>query len=278
VRGVAARLPRHSFSLALAAAVLALAAVAHADGRDARVGGAKPQPRFAYRYIYSSRLVARTAQSYGWNLIDVSSKDEVDALPYGTRGLVWVGDWNNATCSWEISDARLTSKVVSMVGDRKVVGFYFSDEPDPIACPGAPRRHGQRSALIRRLDPAAFTVMVVRSNTATSASEVKLWGGAATYVGLDPYPCEKGEACDFTRMTRMIQAADSAHIAYWGVQQAFADYHWRWPTAAELTRIGAIWKASNATGSMTFAWKWKNSRLAPHPALLAVLRRFNRSG
>jgi hypothetical protein len=277
VRAVTAR-PRHSLTLVIAAAVLALAAVAQADGRDARVAGAKPQPRFAYRYIYSSRLVARTAQSYGWNLIDVSSKGEVDALPSGTRGLVWVGDWNNATCRWEISDARLKSKVASMVGDRKVAGFYVSDEPNPIACPDAPRRHRQRSALIRRLDPAAFTVVVVRSNTETSPSEVRLWSGAATYVGLDPYPCETGKACDFTRMTRMIQAADDAHIAYWGVLQAFAYYDWRWPTAAELTRIGAIWKASNATGSMTFAWKWKNSRLAPHPGLLAVLRRLNRSG
>jgi hypothetical protein len=259
----------------VAAAVLALGAVAQADGRTGRVGAAKP--RFAYRYLYSSRLVARTAVSYGWNLIDVSSKDEVDVLPPGAKGLVWVGDWNNTSCSWEVSDAKLTKKVMSMVGDPKVVGFYFSDEPNPVACPDAPRRHVQRSALIRRLDPSVFTVMVARSNTDTSASELRLWRGAATYVGLDPYACDVGKACNFARITRMIRAADKAHIAYWGVLQAFADYDWRWPTPAELTRIASIWKASNAKGSMTFAWKWSDSRLALHPKLLAELRRFNRS-
>ncbi len=232
-----------------------------------------------YRYLYSSRHVARTAAADGWNLIDVSSKAEADIVPAGTRALVWIGDWDNDTCAWTMSDAELTRIVRSMVGDRKVVGYYFSDEPDPFACPSAPAAHAARSRLIRRIDPSKFTLLVIGSNAdPATLKQIPLWRGAATYVGLDPYPCYSGKRCDFRWVQRVIAAADRAHLRYWGVVQAFRGSGWRWPTQAELAHLISIWATSHEQGSMTFAWRWRGHVLNTHPGLVSLLRQFNRDG
>jgi hypothetical protein len=246
-------------------------------------GGATAKPAaatrpFAYRYLFSSSHVAKTAVAYGWNLIDVSGKSEADALPRGTRALLWVGDWSNDSCTWQISDADLTRQVRATANDKHVAGYYYSDEPDPVACPDAPAQHMARSKLIRGLAPAKFTVMVASSNSDSSPAELPLWRGAATFVGIDPYPCYRAKPCDFGDVTRMIRAADRAHIRYWGVLQAFGDDGWRWPTASELTTLTGIWGRSHAEGSMTFSWTWDGQSLAGKPNLLRVLREFNRGG
>ena len=118
-----------------------------------------------YRYIYNSGPDQDGAAANGWNLLDAGSKSTADALPTGTKGLVWVGDYDNTSCDWEVPDAALTDDVNSMIGDPKVAGYFFSDEPDPFACPTAPDQHKARSALIKSLDPSKFTVIVLDMNS-----------------------------------------------------------------------------------------------------------------
>ena len=67
-----------------------------------------------YRFTYGNGTAAITTGSYGWNLADVGGKSAADALPAGMKGLVWVGDYDNSTCNWQMSDATLTTKVKSM--------------------------------------------------------------------------------------------------------------------------------------------------------------------
>ncbi len=231
-----------------------------------------------YRYIVDSGPDQAAAARHGWNLLDVSSKEEADTLPRGTRGLVWVGDYDNSTCRWEVSDAELRRRLAGMAADARIAGFYISDEPDPYACPSAPAQHRARSALIHSLVPRAFTFMVVDSNSgAQTLSQMRLWGNATDYVGLDPYPCRVGAPCDYGWITSVIRAADRAGLRYFGVVQAFAGEAWRWPTPAEERHMLAQWSASHEAGYMTFAWRWGGHDLASRPALLAVLERFNRT-
>jgi len=234
-------------------------------------------PRSRYRYIYNSGPNQAGAASNAWNLLDVGSKSGADALPTGTKGLVWVGDYDNGSCSWEMSDADLTAEVTSAIGDPKIAGYFFSDEPDPNACPTAVAAHKSRSALIHSIDPNKFTVMVADMNSdQASLDQIPLWKGAATYVGLDPYPCRPNEPCDYSWIRQVIAAADAAGLSYWGVAQAFDDSNWRWPTPAEEGRMLTQWALSKQRGYMTFAWTWNGNDLTSQPRLLRVLRLYNK--
>jgi Calcineurin-like phosphoesterase len=259
-------------SLAVCAAAVVLAAPA--AGSSERVS---PRPHaFPFRYLIDSGSGQAAAAGYGWNLLDVSSKAEADALPRGTRGLVWVGDYDNTTCSWEVTDAQLRQRLAGTAGDRRIAGFFFSDEPDPYACPQAPAQHRARSQLIHSLDPGAFTVMLMDSNSGPQTIEqMPLWTGVSDYIALDPYPCYQGKPCRYGWITSVIRAANRAGLPYWGVAQAFADTTWRWPTAGEEQHMLAQWRSSQASGYMTFSWAWDGNRLSTRPDLLAVLKRFN---
>ena len=234
-----------------------------------------------FRYIYNSASAARAVVSSGWNLVDVGSQASADSLPNGARGLVWVGDYDNSTCSWELRDSALAAKVAAAVGDRKVFGYFFSDEPNPYVCQAAPAQHRARSKLIHSVDPKKPTVIVLDSNgfkgraSGDALNQLPLWKGTADYVGLDPYPCYRGAACDFSWIDRTIRAADAARLNYWGVVQAFADSSWRWPTEHELSQMLERWAASRETGYMTFAWTWAGKNLSEQPHLLDVFERFN---
>jgi len=255
------------------------------DSGSGTCSGAAPSPspgttgsnRPSRRYIYNSGADQSGAAQNGWNLLDVGSKSAADALPAGTRGLVWVGDYAKPPdCSWEMSVADLTTEVTDAIGDPKVAGYFFSDEPDPDACPTAVADHKARSALIHSLDPSKFTVMVADMNSdQASLDQIPLWKDAADYIGLDPYPCRPNEPCTFSWIRQVIAAANAAGLRYWGVAQAFNDDNWRWPRPWEESRMLALWAASNQRGYMTFAWTWQNNDLTSQPALLRVLRQYN---
>jgi Calcineurin-like phosphoesterase/Purple acid Phosphatase, N-terminal domain len=234
-------------------------------------------PRF--RHMIDSGTSAAKVASYGWNLLDVSSKAAADRLPAGTRGLVWVGDYDNKACVWEVPDSKLRNDAPAIAHDPKVAGFVISDEADPYACPQAPAEHRSRTRLLHTLSPRKFTVMVMDSNSGrASVTQMPLWVGSADYIALDPYPCRQGKRrCDFAWIQTIIKAADRARLHYWGVAQAFDDSDWRWPTVGEERHMLAQWGASHESGYMTFSWRWAGHALAERPGLLEVFRQFNRS-
>jgi hypothetical protein len=241
--------------------------------RPARIGKA---PR--YRHMIDSGAQAATVASYGWNLLDVSYKLAADELPAGTKALVWVGNYDKPTCTWQVPDSELTTKVRAMARDPKVAGYFISDEPDPYRCPSAPAQHAARTAMIHSLSPGKPAIMLMDSNSGKqSLDQMPLWRHAADYVALDPYPCYQGKPCDFGWIDTIIKAADRAGLHYWGVAQAFDDANWRWPTPTELRRMLSQWAASKESGYMTFAWTWRGKTLASRPDLLKVFRDFNRS-
>jgi len=62
--------------------------------------------------------------SAGFNLADVSSVSELNSLPSGVKGLVWLGLCNGA-------DSSFINAVRPFIGHPKLFGFYVMDEPDP---------------------------------------------------------------------------------------------------------------------------------------------------
>jgi Calcineurin-like phosphoesterase len=262
-------------------AILALVAVA--GGSAARVAtpeaAATVRKPPAYRYLFHTGSNQRGAASLGFNLLDVDEKAEADALPPGTRGLYWLGDYLNApTCDWEKSDGEIAAKVRAAKGDPKVWGYYFSNEPDPYGCPNAVAAHRARAALIKSIDRTKKTYISLDMNwRAQALKQVPRWVGVTDYVGLNPYICFVGRAkCDFAWLDRVIAAANNAHLAYFGHVQAFQAEEWRWPSPTELGRMLARWAASKERGYAVFTWSWGGSVLASQPKLERVLKAFNK--
>lgn len=221
------------------------------------------------------------AKRYGYNLIDVGpSRDAIDALPAGTRALVWVGNYSRATCTFMVTDAALRSALGDVGHDPKVAGYYIADEADDGLpaygghCPNVVAQITARSELVRLLAPGAFTYEVV-----TEPGNFAAFAKATDVMGADPYPCLRGDPCDWSKIPSYIAALERAHVAhYWGVLQTFAYHQWRFPTAAELTRMINQWRRSEWEGEQTFAWHYNGQSLAQRPDLLAVLNNFNHAG
>jgi hypothetical protein len=241
------------------------------------ITGAAPPP---YRYMYdhdgSPSGYDRIAGA-GFNLVDVGPyASSLDALaPLKVKGLVWLGDYDNATCSWERSDSTIRSQVSAVKGHPNVAGYFISDEPQLDACPNAPAQHKARSALVKSLDPGRFTIIVLDSNDPDSTSTYAAWRATSDYQGLDPYPCRPGKPCDFAMIDRHIAAADAAGLRYWAVVQAFEGDDWRWPTPDEETTMLRHWAASHWEGYAAFAWQWAGRTLEDHPGLVRALAAFN---
>ena len=90
----------------------------------------------------------------GFDLADVSSRRELDLLPDGVAGLMWVGLCSGVT-------AQFKALVGAVIDHPKVFGFYLIDDPDPT---GIWRRQCKASDLRAEADwihqrrPNAITV------------------------------------------------------------------------------------------------------------------------
>jgi hypothetical protein len=231
----------------------------------------------------------------GFNYID-STPADVDDLTGSLKGLVWVGDYDNATCTWEVPDSTLTSEVTAHTDDVKVGAWYISDEPDPFACPSAYAQHKARVALVKSIDPDTPVLTVIDSNSAQrSLDQLAAWAGNGDVFALDAYTCHQGQrTCAFDWIDRLAAEADRVGLRYWAMPQAFGDPDGsgatmeyvdadgstrggraRLPTPAELHEQFAHWRATAMRGYVAFAWHWPSGSpsiwLANQPALLDQL-------
>ncbi|HET7047345.1 MAG TPA: DNRLRE domain-containing protein [Solirubrobacteraceae bacterium] len=238
----------------------------------------------------------------GFDLID-SSPATVDDLAGGLKGMVWVGNYNNATCSWSVSDATLQGYVAAHKGDPKVGVWLISDEPNPVMCPTAPAQHKARTDLIHSVDPTAKVLVVLDGNSGqASRDQLPDWVGTADAFGLDPFTCYQGQSsCVLSWIDTLAASADRVGLPYWGVVQAFgnpsgsgASYtsldssglkvtgDARLPTADELHEEFVHWRATRMLSYLVFAWRQPAATpslwLANQPALVSQLTIENAAG
>ena len=235
-----------------------------------------------WRFAYSNRASQNVMPTYGYNLIDASTVAEADAVVQGTQAQVWLYDYDNRTCTWEKDDNYVRSIVSQLANDSHVAGFYFSNEPDPFACPSASRQHRDRNALIKSLAPNKYTLVGIDANWREHFDAYgSMWVGAADYVNYNPYICYEWEptTCDFAWLDHVLQTAQSLPQPYFIALQAFRERgEWRWPTASEEARMLDRLKNASLTGLrgyLTFSWNWQNDPLTNHPAVLAEIQAYN---
>jgi hypothetical protein len=263
-------------------AALAAAALVASCTAPAALTAAHGSSHIVLRYRYMTDTSnGKLTKPDGYNLVDLGPyRNAIDALPAGQRALVWIGDYDNSTCTFTRSDANVRRALASLAGDRKVAGYYIADEADDALpaygghCPDVVAQVTARSRLVHSLAPGTFTYEVV-----TEPGNFAAFSKATDVLGADPYPCLRGRPCDWTQIPQYIAALRAAHVSrYWGVLQAFSGQGWRYPTPAELLAMIRQWQQSGWQGEQTFAWSYAGHSLARHPRLLAVLRSLNHGG
>jgi hypothetical protein len=253
--------------------------------RSVASGGTRIAPprrtRIRWRFAYSNRPSQNLAARYGYNLIDVSTVSEANAVPAGTKAQVWLYDYDNTSCSWEKSDAYIRSIVSQLANDPKVAGFYFSNEPDPIGCPTAVQQHRERNALIKSLAPRKYTLIGIDANWRDHFDrQAPMWVGAADYINYNPYVCftANRSTCDYAWEDHVLSVAKSLHQPFFVAIQAFREAEWRWPSPREERTMLEKLCGSGAQGYLTFSWNWNRDPLLNHPGLLREIKRFNLHG
>jgi hypothetical protein len=230
----------------------------------------------------------------GFNLADVdsstksSAKTELDSLPAGVRGLVWLGDCDGAT-------AAFRSFVDAFAGDPKLFGFYVMDEPVPSTCPAqnllaednwihAHVPGAKTFAILENLGPATRPTF---SGTYTPQDS------GLDLIGLDPYPVRSelhqpdyAEIAEYVRLAEGIGWPESSIVP---VYQTFGggnypddgNGHWVLPTAAQSRQMLTLWAAVVPHPQFDYAYSWGSQRgdtaLSQSPALQAVFTEKNKS-
>jgi hypothetical protein len=124
---------RASVSFALVGLLAVLTVTGCTASRPPAVPAAAPWPVTSMHYASNGNFSPSgqyLPAADGFNIADISTsaKTDLDRLPSGVRGLVWLGDCGGVTAAFQ-------STVSAFVGDPKLFGFYVMDEPTPATCP-----------------------------------------------------------------------------------------------------------------------------------------------
>ena len=205
-------------------------------------------------FAVNSRGDYAGAASVGFNLADVSTQSALNALPIAMKGVYWLGNGYNTTCTWRLSDRQIIETVKAIKDHPKFSGIYYiCDEPHPALCPDASQRVSERTTLIHSLDPRGKTFILVL-NASAAPTEFAQMKDSADYIGVDPYPCNlKNErtGCNYTALRKRIDQALAAGIPTTRIVPVFQTFgqactnsdekYYRLPTAAETETMLRVW-------------------------------------
>jgi hypothetical protein len=211
----------------------------------------------------------------GYNVFDVGpSAEELDGLPDGAQGMIWVGDFSCGE-GFGLSDEEFHAAVDELGDDERVYGWYIVDEPDPAECPSVPEAIRERADYIHEHAPGQVAFF---SATDYEYGPLVPESTHADVVGFDPYPCrDDGDGrCDLSIMDTMIGDAveagfDRDIIA--PVLQVFGtscaeNGGWRLPNGEELGQILTRWQELVPNPPLEITYTWGNQEEWACPTLM----------
>jgi hypothetical protein len=271
----------------LAVGLAGVAAVATTSGTaDQAVSPMVPAASRTTAHYLANVDGVRAARRVGFTLFDTgASRRQVNALPRGARALVWIGQ----KCP-TVATAEFKARVRRLAANRKVFGYYLSDEPHIEGCPGGPAGLRSRAKFIASVSQGRQRSFVVLSERADYRAFRPAVTGVSL-VGLNPYPCSVAHpSCDFSKVGAKARAAVAAGVPRGRivpVYQAFGqvgtgDDYYRLPTPTQMRTLLRTWARVVPHPVMDYTYSWKNQRsarptLVDSPALQTVFRNwFNR--
>jgi hypothetical protein len=218
----------------------------------------------------------------GFNLADIPSyaKDQMDALPAGVLGLVWLGTCAGATASFKAT-------VDAFAGDPKLYGFYVDDEPIPWRCPA--RNLLAENNYIHARVPGAKTFAILEN---LGPMEFPDYTGTYTpqdsgfdLIGIDPYPVRPSLGPPhYMAIEQYVKGAESIGWPASSIVPVYQTFgrnfptksngNWSLPSTAEERQMLADWAAIIPHPAFDYAYGWGaqpgDTALALSPPLQAI--------
>ncbi|MER9984483.1 calcium-binding protein [Mesorhizobium sp. M0103] len=226
----------------------------------------------------------------GFNLASVQYVEQVNELPEGMKGLVYLDEANGVTQSF-------IDKVTPFLGNPNVFGFFLVDEPDPTGQWGTYASAANLKAesdWIHEHFPGAKTYITMMSlGTSVNPDFRGTYNPANTgidYYGVDVYPVRTDGPVDYNMIDKFVAAAQTSGIPTSKIvpgYQAFGggEYHtdmggkYVVPTAAQMETMMEHWAKLVPSPAFDYAYAWGSQRgdtaLESSPELQAVLRQHN---
>jgi Ca2+-binding RTX toxin-like protein len=217
---------------------------------------------------YTSGGSAAAVAAAGFNLVDVQTVEQLNALPEGTMGLIWLDEGSGVTASF-------LAKVTPFIGNPKLFGFFLVDEPDPT---GKWNKQATPASLMAESDwihanlPGAKTfITMMDMGSSKNPNFMNTYTPANThidYFGLDPYPVRSDQTTvDYNMIDRTVAAALAAGIPLSQIVpvfQAFGGGTYRndtggqyvVPTAAQMQIMFDHWQALVPNPAFDYAYAW----------------------
>ncbi|HYP22728.1 MAG TPA: hypothetical protein VEV43_04070, partial [Actinomycetota bacterium] len=225
----------------------------------------------------SSATGTSTLRATGFNAVTVQPwRDHLDALAaQGMGGVVWLFGYNNDTCSFDRDEAWVRQTVGAIAGHPAITAYNVADEPNFRQCPDSPQEIAARARLVKSLDPANPTYVVVAAWDGREGFPYQHFAGTTDIMGLDVYPCSHSmTSCKYADIDSAVEEAVKDGVTrYWAILQDFSDAWYRQPTAAELERQFDHWARSGMEGY--FLYHWNEGAVESRPDHLSVLRQQN---
>jgi hypothetical protein len=209
----------------------------------------------------------------GFNLADVSTISQVNALPSGVMGLVWLNETSGVTQSF-------IDKVTPLLNNSKVFGFYLADEPDPTGNFGpqvlASNLKAESDWIHTNFPGAKTFITMMNLGSAANPSYAHSYNWNNTHIdlyGISGYPIWSDTLSnpDYNVIDRKYNAAVSSGISssqIVPVYQAFGGgtyvtedgSKYVAPTAAQEQIILAHWAKLDPNPTFDYAYAWGQQR------------------
>jgi hypothetical protein len=230
----------------------------------------------------------------GFNLADVSSVDQLNALPPGVHGLVWLDQGDGVTQSF-------IDAVTPFIGNPKVYGFYLKDEPDPTGQWGtlvtAANLKAESDWIHSHVSGAKTFITMMNMGSSDNPSFANTYTPENTHIdlfGIDPYPVRSdASTVDYSMIDKAVAAAEASGIPAANIVPVFQTFgggnwvddsggHYVMPTAAQEQQMLAHWAALIPNPAFDYAYAWGSQNgdqsLESSQALQSVFLQHNTSG
>ncbi|MER8715572.1 calcium-binding protein [Mesorhizobium sp. M1295] len=226
----------------------------------------------------------------GFNLASVQYVEQVNELPEGMKGLVYLDEANGVTQSF-------IDKVTPFLGNPNVFGFFLVDEPDPTGQWGTYASAANLKAesdWIHEHFPGAKTYITMMSlGTSANPDFRGTYNPANTgidYYGIDVYPVRTDGPVDYNMIDKFVAAAQASGIPTSQIvpgYQAFGGGEYNTdmggkyvvPTAAQMEIMMEHWAKLVPSPAFDYAYAWGSQRgdtaLESSSELQAVFREHN---